>query len=458
MLSMSLAQIADITRGAMCRVSDPTVAVTGKAVVDSRQAERGDLFAAFAGVHVDGHQFAEQAVAAGAVGVLASREVPVPAVVVPDVTEALGALAAWSAREMQGVTRVGVTGSSGKTTCKDLLAQVLGGMDDTVATEGSQNNEIGVPLTVLRANPSTRYLVLEMGARGIGHIAYLTRMVPLEVAVVLNVGAAHAGAFGDLEATAQAKGELVESLADDGIALLNADDPRVAAMASRTRAGIVTFGRGPGAQVRARDVGLDYLGRACFQLYVPGSRPQPVALRLLGEHQVWNALAVASVAHALEMPPQDIASRLSSATMASGSRMQRHERADGVVIIDDAYNANPDSMRASLRALAGMRASGRRVAVIGEMRELGSASAAQHEAVGELAGALGIDVVIAVGENDAVAVADGAAGTGANVRLVPDPKTALTELEELLKGGDLVLVKASRDSGLRALAADLARQ
>lgn len=457
MLPVSLAQIVEVTRGDLCRAADSGLVVSGKAVVDSREAGPGDLFAAFAGEHADGHEFAERAVAAGAAGVLASRPVPVPAVAVPDVAAALAALAAWSAGRMAGVTRVGVTGSSGKTTTKDLLGQVLGGLGETVVTEGSRNNEIGVPLTVLRATDQTRYLVLEMGARGIGHLGYLTGLVPVEVAVVLNVGAAHAGEFGDLEVTAQAKGELVEALPNHGVAVLNADDPRVVAMASRTRAEAVLFGRGPAALVRAEQVVLDDCGRARFRLCTPGGQAV-VALRLLGEHQVHNALAAAAAGHALGMGAGGIADRLCEAAAVTGSRMQLRARADGVRVVDDAYNANPDSMRASLHALAAMRASGRKVAVIGEMGELGNASGAEHRAGGQLAGKLRIDIVVAVGAGDAALVAEGAASMGTVTHLVPGPADALDLLGGLLSRGDLVLVKASRAAGLRGLAADLARR
>lgn len=453
MLPVSVAQIAEVTGGRL-HSEDPALLVTGSAVIDSRQAGLGDLFAAFAGDHVDGHDFAAQAVSAGAVAVLASRPVPVPSIVVPDVQTGLGTLAAWSARQMQTVTRIGVTGSSGKTTTKDLLEHVLCRLGKTVATVGSRNNEIGVPLTALSVSPGTRYLVLEMGARGIGHLSYLTGIVPLDVAVVLNVGAAHAGEFGSLEVTAEAKGELVEALPVDGVAVLNADDRRVAAMAPRSKAPVTWFGLGPAAQVRAEGISVDDLSRARFTLITPGGRAA-VSLRILGEHQVANALAAAAVAHALGMPARDIAAVLSDTAVVTRSRMQMHERPDGVRIIDDAYNANPDSLRASLRALAAMAAAGRRVAVVGEMRELGDRSPDEHRAVGKFAASLGIDVVVGVGGADAAQVAEGVAQGGAAARLVPDRAAAAELLDRMLVPGDLVLVKASRDAGLRALVSDL---
>ena len=454
MYPVSLAQIAEVTGGRLSQVPDLAVTVTGRAVIDSRQARAGDLFCAFDGAAVDGHAFAETAVRAGAAAVLASRDVPVPSIVVPDVTAALARLAGWSARQMTG-TRIGITGSSGKTSAKDLLGQVLPG-DGTLVTEGSQNNELGVPLTVLRADEATRYLVLEMGARGVGHIAYLCDIALPKIAVVLNVGRAHSGEFGSLDATAAAKGELPAAVPSDGFAVLNADDARVAGMAARTRGTVVTFGLGPDADVRATDVSPDGLGRPCFTLRIAGSEAK-VRLRLLGTHHVYNALAAAAVAHALGMSLDDIAARLSDAVAVTGGRMQLMERPDGVAVIDDAYNANPDSMNASLEALAAMRAGGRRIAVIGEMKELGASSPAEHRAVGEVAGKLGIDLVVAVGGDDAAQVAAGAQDAGADARLVPGREAA----RELLEGhrlgtGDVVLVKASLAAGLRALAADLA--
>jgi UDP-N-acetylmuramoyl-tripeptide--D-alanyl-D-alanine ligase len=454
MLPMGLAQIAEVVQGRMHQVPDPGAVVTGPAFVDSRLAVDGGLFVAFDGERVDGHDFAVQAVAAGAAGVLASRPVAAPSIVVPDVLEALGALTSWTARGMIGTRRIGVTGSSGKTSTKDLLGQVLGRLGPTVATAGSQNNEIGVPLTVLGAPPGTEYLVLEMGARGVGHLSYLTGLVPLDVSLVLNVGSAHAGEFGGREATAQAKGELVEALESDGAALLNADDPLVAAMASRSKAPVMYFGRGAQADIRAESVRLDDHGRARFELHTPAGQA-PVVLRLLGEHHVSNALATAAVAHTLGMATAEIADALSRAVATTGSRMQLHERADGVTVIDDAYNANPDSMAAALRALASMGTGRRTVAVIGEMRELGPKSAADHRAVGELAGGLGVDIVVGIGGDEARQVVAGAAEKGAATHHAADRAAAAELLAGLLGPGDMVLVKASLGAGLQALVRDL---
>lgn len=449
MLSLTLSQIAEVMGGT---VHDGGLddSVCGGIAIDSRLVQPGDLFAAFVGVRVDGHKYVPDALRLGAAAVVASRPVGAPAVVVPDVREGLTVLAAWCVRRMPDTVKVGITGSSGKTSTKDLVAQVLTRLGPTTATIGSRNNELGVPMTVLSATERTRFLVLEMGARGIGHLAYLTSIVPLDAAVVLNVGTAHAGEFGSKEATARAKGELVEALGPEGVAVLNADDPLVSQMASRTKARVVWFGRSASAQVRAEQVKLDAEGHPQFLLVTPAGTA-PVSLQLIGEHHVYNALAAAALAHALGMLVTTIASALSTAQATSGGRMQRHDLTDGITIIDDSYNANPDSMRAGLQALAAMRGERRTVAVLGEMAELGASAGQEHEAIGTLAGELGISIVIAVGENAAVRTAAGAESAGVSTYRVADAEAASRLLDEVLQAGDLVMVKASRSAGLQTV-------
>jgi UDP-N-acetylmuramoyl-tripeptide--D-alanyl-D-alanine ligase len=353
---------------------------------------------------------------------------------------------------------VALTGSSGKTSTKDLLAQVLEHAGPTVATEASFNNELGVPLTICRADAATRFLVLEMGARGPGHIAYLCRLAPPSVAVVLNVGAAHAGEFGGKEATARAKRELVEALPADGVAVLNADDPLVAAMASRTAAHVVRTGRCSGVDVRADDVRLDDRGRACFRLSTRAGSAE-VALQVVGDHQVDNALAAAAVGLECGLDVAQVAAALSAAEPRSRWRMEVAERPDGLLVVNDAYNANPDSVAAALRALASLGAGrdGRTWAVLGEMRELGAGAEREHAAVGALAAELGVDRVVAVGEG-AAAVATGA--TRARTWdvapvLVADAAEALRLLAAEVRPGDVVLVKASRAAALESVATAL---
>ncbi|MGW2314460.1 UDP-N-acetylmuramoyl-tripeptide--D-alanyl-D-alanine ligase, partial [Actinomadura luteofluorescens] len=277
MIPLPLSTIAEITGGVRHGPPDPVVddpVVDGPVVIDSRAVEPGALFAALKGDRADGHDFAAGALAAGAAGVLAQQPVDGPCVVVDDVQEALGRLARAVLERLPDVTVVAVTGSAGKTSTKDLIGQVLSGAGPTVYPPGSFNNEIGLPLTVLRADAATRHLVLEMGARGIGHIAYLTGIARPDVGVVLNVGTAHVGEFGGRENIARAKGEIVEAVPPGGTAVLNADDPLVSAMASRTRGEVVMFGRSPGAAVRAEDETLDEQGRARFTLVTPSGPPR----------------------------------------------------------------------------------------------------------------------------------------------------------------------------------------
>ncbi|MFF4738009.1 UDP-N-acetylmuramoyl-tripeptide--D-alanyl-D-alanine ligase [Streptomyces sp. NPDC001262] len=461
MIDLSLAEIAAVTGGQQYDIPDPARAVTGPVVIDSREVRPGSLFAALPGDNVDGHDYAERAVAAGAVAVLASRPVGVPAVVVDDVVAALGALARAVVAKL-GTTVVGLTGSAGKTSTKDLIAQLLQGLGPTVWTPGSLNNEIGLPLTALRADAGTRHLVLEMGARGIGHIRYLAELTPPRIGVVLNVGTAHVGEFGGREQIAVAKGELVEALPDDGVAVLNADDPLVRAMSSRTKARTVLFGEAADADVRAVDVRLDAMGRPAFTLHTPTGCGE-VTMQLYGEHHVSNALAAAAVAHELGMPAQDIASALSGAGQLSRWRMEVTERADGVTVVNDAYNANPESMRAALRALAAMgeasRAQGGRTwAVLGRMAELGEESLAEHDAVGRLAVRLNVSKLVAVGDREAAWLQMGAYNEGSwgeeSVH-VSDAQAAVDLLRSELRPGDVVLVKASRSVGLEQVAEQL---
>ncbi|MFD9728688.1 UDP-N-acetylmuramoyl-tripeptide--D-alanyl-D-alanine ligase [Streptomyces sp. NPDC059072] len=461
MIPLSLAEIADITGGRPHDIPDPSVRISGPVVIDSRQVEAGSLFAAFEGEHVDGHDYAERAVAAGAAAVLAARPVGVPAVVVPDVEKALGALAR-AVVERLGTDVVALTGSAGKTSTKDLIAQVLQTHAPTVWTPGSLNNEIGLPLTALKATPETRHLVLEMGARGIGHIAYLTGLTPPRIGLVLNVGTAHIGEFGGREQIAQAKGELVEALpaeAEGGIAVLNADDPLVRAMSTRTKARTVLFGEADDAEVRATEVRMTPSGQPSFTLHTP-TGCSDVTLRLYGEHHVSNALAAAAVAHVLGMSVEEIATALSGAGTLSRWRMEVTERADGVTIVNDAYNANPESMRAALRALVAMggpaRANGGRTwAVLGPMAELGDESLAEHDAVGRLAVRLNVSKLVAVGGREASWLQLGAYNEGSwgeESVVVSDAQAAVDLLRSELRPGDVVLVKASRSVGLERVA------
>ncbi len=454
-IPLTMAQIAEITGGQLH--GEPTAVVTGEVVIDSRRVAPGGLFAAVAGERVDGHDFAATAVAAGAVAVLATRPVPVPSVLVADVPDALAALARFVIDALPAATVAGITGSSGKTTTKDLAAQLVERLGPTIAPAGSLNNEFGHPLTVLRADASTRYLVLELSARGPGHIAYLCRIAPPRYGVVLNVGHAHAGEFGGLDQVARAKGELVEAVPADGVAILNADDPRVLAMAARTRARVVTFGvTGRSALVRGADVRLDDTGRPSFTLLTPeGSAP--VTLQLHGAHIVPDAVAAAALARELGLDLAGIADGLGAAVARSRWRMEVHRRGDGVTVINDAYNANPESVRAALQALRHLAAGGRGFAILGHMAELGDTSRASHEEIGEFAAQAELAGLIAVGpEAEPMLTGAGRIRSWTGEALaVPDGDAAFDAVSNQLKPGDVVLVKASRAAHLEGLAAEL---
>jgi UDP-N-acetylmuramoyl-tripeptide--D-alanyl-D-alanine ligase len=451
MIPMSLPQIAAVVGGEVH--DDPGVTVSAPAFVDSRLPEQGGLFVAFHGANVDGHDFADAAVEGGAAAVLGSRPVGHPCVVVEDPLAAVATLAQHVLAQLPGVRVVALTGSQGKTSTKDLLAQVLADAGSTVATAGSFNNELGLPLTVLRAEPATEFLVLEMGARGVGHLAPLCEIAPPQVSLVLNVGKAHLGEFGTQEDIAQAKGEIVEALDADGVAVLNADDRLVAAMASRTQARVLTFGEAGTSDVRLENLDVDELGRPRFDL-VSGENSAHVAMGLVGEHQAHNAAAAAAVAVALGVPLDRAAASLAAATPASRWRMEVDERSDGVLVINDAYNANPDSMRAALKALAAVgrgRGTGTRtIAVLGEMRELGESSREEHDAIGRLAVRLDISRLLVVGE-PARPMHLGAClegSWGEESTFVEDNDQALAWLRENLGPDDVVLLKASRAAAL----------
>jgi UDP-N-acetylmuramoyl-tripeptide--D-alanyl-D-alanine ligase len=480
-IPLTLADIAAAVGGQLAAAA-PDQQVTGPVVVDHRAVAPGGLFVAIPGERADGHDFAAAAHAAGAVAVLAGRPVDAPAVIAPDgdTVRALGRLARHVVDRLPATVIVGVTGSSGKTTTKDLLAQVLARSGPTIAPPGSYNNEIGLPLTALRAEPGTRHLVLEMGARGDGHIAALCAIAPPRVGVVLNVGSAHLGEFGGRAAIARAKAELVAALPPDGRAVLNADDELVRAMASRTPARVTTFGTAADADVRATDIRLDSAGRPRFVISCRGEAggaddSAEVRLRLHGAHNVANALAAAAVALEAGQSLAEVAAVLSEAAPLSKWRMEVCDRDDGVTVVNDAYNANPESVRAALEALvaiAGGPGARRTWAVLGEMCELGADSASEHERIGRLAARLGVSRLVVVGEGakpihagagreskDGRAGGDGGAGgagkagrTQPSRAFAPDASSAAELLAEQLRPGDVVLVKASRAAGLETVA------
>jgi UDP-N-acetylmuramoyl-tripeptide--D-alanyl-D-alanine ligase len=453
MIPLSVGQIAGLTGAATDRAGDLAALVTGPVIIDSREAAPGSLFAALPGARADGHDFAPAAVAAGAVAVLATRPVGAPALIVPDVAAALARLARAVLDRIPAAVVVGITGSSGKTTTKDLAAQLIETLGPTISPRNSYNNDIGLPLTVLRANRQTRYLIAEMSARGPGHIARLCEVAPPRLGVVLCVGHAHAGEFGSIDDVARAKAELPAALPPDGVALFNADDPRVLAMASCTAAKVVTFGRDHGAAIRADSVTLDDAGRPAFML-VTAEGAAPVRLRLHGEHNVVNALAAAAIAAQLGIGLAAIADGLSAASARSRWRMEFTERADGVTVINDAYNANPEAMRAALSTMAVLARSRRAFAVLGHMTELGGREREFHEQAGLLAAEAGLTGLLVVGKDAAPILAGARAHPSWRGELlgVPDAAAAVRALGQRLERGDAVLVKASRAAGLESVA------
>lgn len=454
MIPMTLAEVAAAVGGVVEPPAGEETTIDGSAA-DSRLARPGDLYVAIVGERVDGHDFAADAASKGAVAVLGQRPTELPTVVVGDPVVALGALASHLLTRLPHTDVVALTGSSGKTSTKDLLAQVLLGRGPVVAPTGSFNTEVGLPLTVLQADEATRTLVLEMGARGAGHIKTLCDIARPSVAAVLNVGSAHLGEFGSRDGIARAKSEIVAALPKDGTAVLYADDPIVAGMAAATAADVVTFGQAPGADMRLSDLTLDSEARPRFTLNWRGSSVE-LAMGLHGEHQAINAAAAAAVAASLGMELPVIAEALSGATSRSRWRMEVGRTDDGVTIVNDAYNANPESMRAALKALVAMsRPEGCRTwAVLGEMRELGEDSALEHDALGRLAVRLNVGVTVAVGEA-ARPLFLGASHEGSwsdEARWVPDVAAAVDLLRAEVRPGDIVLVKASRGAALEKVA------
>lgn len=464
MIPLTAAQIAAAVAGELTSGTDPDTLVDATVVVDSRLAQLGSLFVALPGENHDGHQFLASAFAAGASLALVTQPTTHPAVLVSDAQYALGQLARYVLAQLPLARVIALTGSAGKTTTKDLISQIISPLAPTIAPLGSFNNEIGLPLTVLRADTDTRFLVLEMGAAGAGHLDYLTNIAPPDISVVLGVGQAHLGEFGSIDLVAQAKAELVTGTKAGGTVILNGDDPRVRAMAAQaTRCTVRYFGSEPGAPtattVSAGAITINESGAPSFDLTHERETVR-VDLQLVGGHQFINATAAAAVGLELGIPLSTVAERLSSARALSGGRMAVTQRSDGITIIHDAYNANPESMASALHTLARIGQGKRTWAILGEMRELGSATTAAHERVGVLAVQNNIDHVIAVGEVASAIITAGLRQPGAagDYRSVLDIAAAREVLNAELKAGDVVLLKASNGTGLWRLGDELAEK
>ena len=493
MMRMTLAQMVQAVHGSAehCDCDDLETVTATSVVTDSRQVVDGALFVAIAGEHVDGHDFVDAAARQGAAAALVEREIksaPIAQIVVPDTVAALGALAKANLEARKAIdepfTIIGITGSVGKTTTKDLLHALLSTQGETVAPKGSFNNEIGLPLTALKVGERTRYLVAEMGANHIGEIARLTKIAPPDIAVVLKVGVAHLGEFGSVERIAQAKSEIVRGEAPNAITVLNADDERVAAMSGIAKGDVFWFGIDKAqahdidGYMAADDIALDDLGHPVFELVSSQGVEQRVSLGI-GRHNVMNALAAASVAKLLGMPLERIAQVLADTRRISPHRMAVSEvERDGArfTLIDDSFNANPDSMRAGIDGLMAWRSQEDqqpyRVAVLGSMLELGSDEHNLHRTIGAYALDGGVDALICVGGGDdaslnalAQDIADG--GTEAkdadDMRPVRAVKTT-QQADDLIRALNaehpdmLVLLKGSHASGLSALATQWAAE
>jgi UDP-N-acetylmuramoyl-tripeptide--D-alanyl-D-alanine ligase len=456
-IALTLAEIADALGGRIVR-GDPSQIVEGSVETDSRLVSPGSVFFALPGEVTDGALFAAAAAEAGAKLIVAEREVDAAADLIV-VTDGLGALAALArfvvarVRALGGLRVVAITGSNGKTTTKNLLRAVLSAEGATVAPEGSFNNQVGAPISMLRVDGATRFLIVEMGANHIGEIARLISIVTPDIGVVLKVGLAHAGEFGGIDAVQRAKAEMVTELPPDAVALLNGDDPRVDEMAGMTRARVVRFGLGDGNDLRADDVQASARGTT-FAYLADGER-HPVSVRILGEHHVANALAALGAARELGVPADRAIAAIEAVPRAERWRMEVLEPGDGVTVINDAYNASPDSTAAALKTLAQITrgGSGRSIAVLGEMAELGEYAQEEHDRIGRLVVRLNISQLVVIGERARhIHAAAGLEGSwdGESV-FVDDADAAYDLLRGELRAGDVVLVKSSKSAGLRFL-------
>ena len=448
MITLTAGEIALLVGGEL--LCDRDLLISKAPVFDSRLATPGCFFLALKGEKADGHEFAADAYRNGAMFSLTSQRIDGPCIVVKDVLEALSILAAFVRKRLDKLVVIGITGSQGKTSTKDLLTHMLGAVGPTVAPAGSFNNDLGLPITLLECDDRTRFCILEMGARHMGDIARLCEIAKPNIGVVLTVGTAHIGEFGSREVIAQTKGELIASLDKDGIAILGTYDEFTPKMASLHQGQVILFGEKADIQVRAADVEMRE-GRPHFDLVTPAGR-DAVGMRAVGAHQVANALAVAAVGTALALPLELIASSLSTAEISSKWRMELHESAD-LLIINDAYNANPESMSAAMRALVlfAQERGGSAWAFVGKMNELGQTQAPQSAAIGALAVELGIDHLVEINAPEY-----GEPVGAMVIHQRPTIESAL-DLVDYFAPGDVVLVKASRSQGFEVLAESLER-
>ncbi len=445
MIPLTISQISEVISGKI--VGDGNKLITGAAFFDSREIVSNGIFLALKGEHVDGHDFAINALKGGAGVVICTQESGDTCIVVPDVVEAVTKLAAHVRQMIPDMKVVAITGSHGKTTTKDLSKHLLSMMGATVAPRSSFNNDLGVPITILECNTDTKFCILEMGARNLGDISKLERTFLPDIGVVLGVGSAHIGVFGSREIIATAKSEMVKNLESSKIAILGSYDDLTINMSNLTKAKVMTFGENSNNDVRATDVEIRE-GFAHFDLVTSFGR-ESVALRQAGRHQVANALAAAAIATALNLPIDKISAGLSTAESSSKWRMELHEVA-GRLIINDSYNANPESMFAALDALRlfAQERGGRAWAFLGKMHELGDYSLAGHREVARKAIDLEIDHLVAVGTKDYQIESE----LGSTEILLVENIESAREIATGSEAGDVILVKGSRAEGLEKLA------
>jgi len=447
MNSMMASEIAQIIGGTL---SGDDVEVTAAPTLKSAEVDQGGIFLALQGEKVDGHDFVDDAFSHGAVLAISTRVVAQRHILVADVTAALTLLARFVRSELNDLTVIGITGSQGKTTTKDLLRHMLSQHGETVAPTGNYNNELGVPLTLLACSSTTKYAVIEMGARHSGDIAHLASIAQPDIAVVLRVGMAHVGEFGSIEAIAKTKSELISSLSESGIAILGQYDPYTKAMKSLHTGRTISFGADHSADIRATEIEMRE-GRPHFDLVTPAGRAA-VGLRIVGEHQISNALACAAVGTALGLSIDSIATALSTALIESKWRMEIHEFSE-VLLINDSYNASPDAVEAALRTLIlfAQERGGRAWAFLGKMAELGESSAQAHQQVGTLAYQMGIDHLVCV---DAPEYQPAQLSDGQTILHLCD-RSGARAIAEQIEPGDVILVKASRSENFEILAKEI---
>ncbi|MFZ4117386.1 MAG: UDP-N-acetylmuramoyl-tripeptide--D-alanyl-D-alanine ligase [Rhodoluna sp.] len=464
MIAISLKEIAEVIEAEI--VGDGSIIITGSVETDSRLVTKGSLFVAKPGELTDGHLFVSSAIEKGAVAAIVERRITedIAQLIVKDSVVALGLLAKHVVAKVKALGTlkvIGVTGSNGKTTTKNMLREVLSTKGETIAPEESFNNEVGAPYSMLRINEKTKFLVVELGAGGLGSIRYLAQMCEPDIGIELKVGLAHAGEFGGIEVTERIKAELVEELSSEGIALLNTDDERVKRMSEKTKAKVSTFGLSADAQYRADDLAVSIQGTS-FAFIAPEGNRSNVQLQILGEHHVYNALAALATAELLGVDRSQAITALEQMKLAEKWRMELNVASSGLTVINDAYNSSPDSMRAALQTLAqlGRQTGKKTVAVMGEMAELGEFSAHEHDAIGRIAVRLNLGQVVVVGKA-AKLIHMGASQEGSwdgESQYFDEISDALGYLRGMLTGDEIVLVKSSKSANLRYLGDDLLKE